>query len=103
MATALYHLTRLEQQRFTGLKGLPVLVGGERLSAEDGHHIVRRGERREIHLQRRIRQPSRLVTVANSHWPLLIKALKVPRSASWAAQWCSCSNTAAASLESTPL
>jgi hypothetical protein len=41
MATALHHLTRLEQQRFTGLKGLPVLVGGEH---------------REIHLQRRIRQ-----------------------------------------------
>ena len=29
MATALDHLTRLEQQRFTGLKGLPVLVGGD--------------------------------------------------------------------------
>ena len=56
MATALDHLTRLEQQRFTGLKGLPVLVGGERLSAEDGHHIVGRGERREINLQRRVRQ-----------------------------------------------
>ena len=88
MATALDHLTRLEQQRFTGLKGLPVLVGGER---------------REIHLQQRIRRCSRLVAVTNSHWPLLIRALKVPCSASWAAQWCSCSNTAAALLESPPL
>ena len=103
MATALHHLTRLEQQRFTGLKGLPVLVGGELLSAEDRHHIVRCGERREIHLQRRVSQWSRLVAVTNSHWPLLIRALKVPRSASWAAQWCSCSNTATALLESTLL
>ena len=87
MATALDYLPGAEKQRFTGLKGLQVLVGGERLSAEDGHHIVGRGERRKIHLQRRVSQWSRLVAVTNSHWPLLIRALKVPRSASWAAQW----------------